>query len=77
MSATKLSSKCQSDTEFICVETVFHKHLNIGHSSKFPLHKNFKLVLEQKVTSQTYLKISYISQKCLVQLINQSSYLVN
>ena len=30
MSATKLSSKCQSDTDFICVKTVFHKHLNIG-----------------------------------------------
>ena len=50
---------------------------HINHCSEFPLHKNFKLVLEQNVTSQTYLEISYRSQKCLVQLLNQQIYLVN
>ena len=28
---------------------------NTGHCSEFPLHKKFKLVLEQNVTKQTYL----------------------
>ena len=42
-----------------------------------PLWKILKLVLEQNVTKQTYLKISCRSQKCLVQPLNQQFYLVN
>ena len=42
-----------------------------------PLWKIVKLVLEQNITSQTYIKISCRSQKCLVQLLNQQFYLVN
>ena len=45
--------------------------------SKISLHKNFKLVLEQNVTKQTYPKISCRSQKCLVQSKNQQFCLVN
>ena len=34
------------------------KRKNTYHCSKIPLHKNFKLVLEQNVTEQAYLQIS-------------------
>ena len=50
MSATKLSSKCQSDTDFICVKTVFHKHLNIGLESFCQIKKEY--IPQQKMLAQ-------------------------
>ena len=41
------------------------KRKNTYRCSKIPLHKNFKLILEQNVTEQAYPKISCRSQKCI------------
>ena len=59
------------------VKNISENAKNTGHCSEFPLHKNFKLVLEQNVTNQAYHKVTYRSQKCLVQSLNQQLYLVN
>ena len=44
--------------------------------SKIPLHKNFKLVLEQNVRKQTYPTKSCRLQNDLVRLKHQQLYLV-
>ena len=59
------------------VKNISENAKNSCHCSKFPLHKNFKLTLEQNVTLQTYTKLSCRSQKCLVQTLNQQLNLVN
>ena len=66
-----LASRCRSSQKHQ------RKGQNPCHCSEFSLHKNFKLILEQNVGQQTYLKISCRSQKCLPRLFNQHSYLVN
>ena len=51
----------------VLVQNIIEQAKNPCRCSKFPLHKNFKLVLEQNVTEQTYPKISQRSQKYFVQ----------
>ena len=58
------------------------KHMPKGEKhvyccSKFSLHKNFKLVLNQNVTFKAYPQISSTSQKCQIQSQNQQLYFVN
>ena len=50
----------------VSVQNISEKSKNPGRCSKIPLHKNFKLSLDQNVTEQTYLKISSRSKKCLI-----------
>ena len=52
------------------------KRKTLCRCSKFSLHKNFKLILEQNVAEQTYLEKSYRSQNDLVSLKIQEFYLV-
>ena len=47
------------------VENIGEKAKNTCSCSKIPLHKNFKLVLEQNVSNPTYHKIRFSSQKCI------------
>ena len=61
----------------IKVKNISKNAKNTCHCSEIPLHKNFKLTLEQNVTNQTYLKLSCRSQKCSVQLLNHQFNLVN
>ena len=58
------------------VENIGEKAKNTCRCSKIPLHKNFKLVWDQNVTNQTYLKLSCRSQKCSVQSLNEEFYFV-
>ena len=59
------------------VKNISENAKNTGHCSELPLHKKFKLVLEQNVTNQTYLKLRCRSQICLAQSLIQQFYLVN
>ena len=59
------------------VQNISKKAKNTYRCSKISLHKSFKLILKQNVTSLTYLKISCRLQKCSVQSLNQQFYLVH
>ena len=54
--------------DVVQVENIAKKAKTPCRWSKNSLHKNFKLILEQNVTEQTYLKLNYRWQKCWVQL---------
>ena len=54
--------------DVVQVQNMAKKAKNPCRCSKISLHKNFKLILEQNVTEQTYLKLNYRWQKCWVQL---------
>ena len=59
------------------VKNISEKAKNTGHWSEFLLHKNFKLVLDQNLTKQTYHKISCRSQIILTLITNQQFHLLN
>ena len=61
----------------VSVRNISEKAKNTYRCSKFPLHKNFKLSLEQNVSEQTYPEISSRSQTCSVQSLIQQFSLVN
>ena len=63
--------------DVVQVQNMAKKAKNPCRCSKISLHKNFKLILEQNVTEQTYLKLNYRWQKCWVQLKIQQFYVVN
>ena len=54
------------------VKNISEKAKNPHRCSKFPLHKNFNLNLEQNVVIQTYPKLCCRSQKCLVQSLKKA-----
>ena len=49
--------------DVIQVKKIAKKAKNTGHCTKILLHKKFKLILEQNVREQTYLKITFRLQK--------------
>ena len=63
--------------DVVQVQKIKTKAKNTYRCSKFPLHKNFKLTLEQNVSFQAYLKLSCRSQKSKAQALNQALYLEN
>ena len=63
--------------DVVLVQNISEKAKNPCHCSKIPLHKNFKLTLEQNVSFPAYLKLSCRSQKCKAQALNQALYLEN
>ena len=56
--------KCRKTLDVVQVQNLAKKAKNPYRCSKISLHKNFKLILEQNVTEQTYLKLNYRWQKC-------------
>ena len=59
----KIMLKVSKPGDGVSVQNISEKAKNPYRSSKFPLHKNFKLVLEPNVTFQTYPKLSCRSRK--------------
>ena len=69
--------KISQTVDVVQVQKMSTKAKNPCRCSKFSLNKNFKLTLDQNVTSHTYPKISCRFQKCSVWMINQQFYEVN
>ena len=63
--------------DVVQVKNIGKKAKNPCRWSKISLHKNFKLILEQNVTEQTYPKISCRWLNCSFQSLIQQFYLVN
>ena len=70
------STKICRPQDVVLVQNNSKKGENPCRCSKFPLHKNFKLILDQNVSEQIYPEISSRSQKCSVQSLIQSFILI-